>query len=52
MVDTQVPHISIQFQQMQIHLQMGQSGQCHEQVTSKLYNRHFHIMDPGSGDSV
>lgn len=47
-----MPHISIQFQQMQIHSQTVQSGQCHEQVSSKLYNRHFHLMDLGSGDSV
>lgn len=47
-----MPHIYIQFQQMQIHSQTVQSGQCHEQVSSKLYNRHFHLMDLGSGDSV
>ena len=52
MVDAQMPHISIQFQQMQIHSWTVQSGQCHEQVSSKLYNRHFHLMDLGSGDSV
>lgn len=47
-----MPHRAIQFQKMQTHSQAVQTGNCHEQATSKLYNRHLHLRNPRAGDSV